>query len=398
MKSQSIAVIGAGTAGLASARLLALQGHSVTLIEQAASPEPVGAGLLLQPSGLAVLAEMGLETTVRERGAPIQGLYGDTPKGRPVMRVPYRRLGPDIGGLGVHRANLCQALDDALHKVPHERLTGTRVLAVTPGDDRTWVDLARGDHVERRHYQAVLVANGSHSRLRPPAWVRYDKMYPWGALWAMVPLSDGLDPTALWQRYDAAHTMAGLLPTGCSPTDPDRPLVSFFWSLPVTELTRWRSGEADFPAWRRRALDVWPALAPVLEGLTHPSALLTATYRDVIMDRWGQGRLGFLGDAAHAMSPQLGQGANMALLDARELARSVAASQDWPEVWGRYHRARRGPIRFYQRMSRWLTPAFQSHGRLVPTLRDAVFPVMDRLPWLRREMARTVAGLKTGFL
>ncbi len=49
-------------------------------------------------------------------------------------------------------------------------------------------------------------------------------------------------------------------------------------------------------------------------------------------------------------------------------------------------------------MSRWLTPAFQSHGRLVPAARDALFPAMDRVPWLRREMARTTAGLKTGFM
>ena len=47
-------------------------------------------------------------------------------------------------------------------------------------------------------------------------------------------------------------------------------------------------------------------------------------------------------------------------------------------------------------MSRWLTPAFQSHGRRVPALRDAAFPVMNRIPWLKHEMARTVAGLKAG--
>ncbi|MBU59650.1 MAG: hypothetical protein CL543_12280 [Alcanivorax sp.] len=398
MKPQTIAVVGAGTAGLASACLLARQGHRVTLIEQAPAPAPVGAGLLLQPSGLAVLTEMGLAGPIRERGAPIHSLFGDTPEGRTVMRVRYASLEPGLDGLGVHRASLCHTLDEALQAEPHERLTGTRVRALAHGDDRVWLDLDQGGHHRRRRFDAVLVANGSHSRLRPPAWVRYDRRYPWGAIWAMRPMTTDLDPDCLRQRYQGAHTMAGLLPTGRSPAAPDQDLVSFFWSLPVTELDRWRAGEVDFHAWKARALEAWPRLAPVLEGLNAPSDLLVATYRDVIMRRWGAGRLGFLGDAAHAMSPQLGQGANMALLDAREIAAAVAASADWPAAWARYHRARRGGIRFYQRMSRWLTPAFQSHGRLVPAARDALFPAMDRVPWLRREMARTTAGLKTGFM
>ena len=60
MQPQSIAIIGAGTAGLATAALLAQQGHAITLIERAPALEPVGAGLLLQPAGLSVLHRMGL--------------------------------------------------------------------------------------------------------------------------------------------------------------------------------------------------------------------------------------------------------------------------------------------------------------------------------------------------
>ncbi|MGB2060655.1 MAG: FAD-dependent oxidoreductase, partial [Alcanivorax sp.] len=136
----------------------------------------------------------------------------------------------------------------------------------------------------------------------------------------------------------------------------------------------------------------------LLAPLTHQDQLLPATYRDVIMHRWGENRLGIIGDAAHAMSPQLGQGANMALLDARAIGQAVAESDAWPQVWRHYHRQREPQIRFYQRMSRWLTPAFQSHSRTVSRGRDLFFPVMERVPWLRIQMVKTVAGLKQSLL
>jgi 2-polyprenyl-6-methoxyphenol hydroxylase-like FAD-dependent oxidoreductase len=98
------------------------------------------------------------------------------------------------------------------------------------------------------------------------------------------------------------------------------------------------------------------------------------------------------------MSPQLGQGANMALLDAWALGDAMQQSDNWHQVWAHYHQHRGPQIRFYQRMSRWLTPAFQSHSRVVATGRDLLFPLLNHLPWMRLQMARTIAGLKTGLL
>lgn len=98
------------------------------------------------------------------------------------------------------------------------------------------------------------------------------------------------------------------------------------------------------------------------------------------------------------MSPQLGQGANMALLDAQALASAMQRNTDWPDIWADYHRQRHAQLRFYQAMSRLLTPIFQSHIPGAGWLRDIGFPLMHRLPWVNRQMAQTVAGLKTGLL
>lgn len=398
MQSQSIAIIGAGTAGLASAALLAQQGHQITLLERAEALAPVGAGLLLQPTGLGVLKSMGLYDAMCEHGARVDALVGHNHRGQLLMNTAYSALGEQSHGLGIHRASLCTVLDQHLQQFPYNREMGCEVREVIQGGDVVVLEVIRQGEHRRLRFDAVLVANGSHSTLRPASWVRYDRLYPWGAMWAMVPALETFAEPLLQQRYRYASQMAGLLPTGSQPDLPDKPLLSFFWSLPVSEMEHWRAADFAFDQWREQVHSLWPQLEPVLAPLTSAGQLLPAVYRDVIMTRWGEGRLGVIGDAAHAMSPQLGQGANMALLDAHALADVISSAAKWEQVWPRYHQRRAPQIRFYQRMSRWLTPAFQSHGKWVAGARDVLFPMMQAVPWFRSQMTRTVAGLKTGLL
>ena len=83
-----IAIAGAGIAGLATATFLARQGHNVTIYDQFDTPRPVGSGLMIQPVGLAVLADLGLGEAVRSAASPIGRIYGETIRGRPVLDVP----------------------------------------------------------------------------------------------------------------------------------------------------------------------------------------------------------------------------------------------------------------------------------------------------------------------
>jgi 2-polyprenyl-6-methoxyphenol hydroxylase-like FAD-dependent oxidoreductase len=93
----------------------------------------------------------------------------------------------------------------------------------------------------------------------------------------------------------------------------------------------------------------------------------------------------------------------MALLDAWALGQSVAYGRrgeqiDWSVVWQHYHRLRGSSTLFYQSMSRLLTPLYQSDHWWTGVLRDVAFTWMYRVPYLRREMAVTISGLKTGML
>lgn len=402
MIPQRIAVIGAGTAGLAAATLLAREAHAITLFERVTRLAPVGAGILLQPSGLAALAQLGCLEELLRLGARIDRLHGISSR-RVIMQVPYSDLGAgeSVHGLGVHRGALSHVLERALAALPHQRLGGCGVHGVESRDDGAVVRFSRDGSRHEEHFDAVLIANGSSSTLQPPQLVRHNRQYPWGAMWTIRswpgPAAQ-FDRRCLHQHYVGARHMMGVLPTGSLPATPDLQQFSFFWSLRVRDMAQWRPGALDMRLWRDQAARLWPQVAPLIEPLDDPALLVPAVYRHVVLSRWGSGRVGVLGDAAHSMSPQLGQGANLALLDALALAAALAANHRWEAVWDTYNGARRGPIRFYQSMSRLLTPFYQSGVPAAGPLRDLGMISCRKVPWLRRQMARTVAGGKRGWL
>ncbi|MGH6998062.1 MAG: FAD-dependent oxidoreductase, partial [Phenylobacterium sp.] len=121
-----------------------------------------------------------------------------------------------------------------------------------------------------------------------------------------------------------------------------------------------------------------------------PAAFSRASYRDVRVGRWSQGPFVLIGDAAHGTSPQLGQGANMGIIDAVELAERLG--DDVPRSVRGFQASRRRHAGLYQFMSRWLTPMFQSGGWLGPFVRDVVFTPMSKAPGGRQMAARVLTG------
>jgi len=118
----------------------------------------------------------------------------------------------------------------------------------------------------------------------------------------------------------------------------------------------------------------------------------------VELPRLHAGRLVFIGDAAHATSPQLGQGTNLALEDARVLAACLSASQDLGAALALFHAARAAHVRYYQLASWGLTPFFQSTYGGLGVLRDALMGLVCRFPPTRRLMLTTLSGVQTSFL
>src|ERR1700735_985567 len=109
-----VAVVGCGTAGAGAARVVSRAGPDVVVFERAPEPLPVGAGIMMQPSGLLVLERLGLAGRVLARGARVDHLFCETASGRPVLDLRYDALGDGLYGVGLHRGVLFETLFGAL--------------------------------------------------------------------------------------------------------------------------------------------------------------------------------------------------------------------------------------------------------------------------------------------
>lgn len=375
----NIGIVGCGVGGMAAALALAHRGFAVTLLEAFEQPRPLGSGLLLQPTGLAALRALRLEHAIRAIGAPVQELIGHDSLGRRVMSLDYADWRAGAHGVGVHRAALFDTLHEALGPAGVEIVTGARIVRVENVARPTLHDAAGRAFGP---FDIALVADGSGSTLRAGLKPRARApVYPWGAVWTNLKDPDGRFAGALRQVYHRAEVMCGALPVGRGP-DGERGCTGVFWSAPVAGMDALLAG--DFAEWRdARLAPLWPQLAEAFADRDDWTGFSRAIYRDVSVGRWDVGACALIGDAAHGASPQLGQGANLALVDAVELAERLRAAPS-PRALKGWQASRRRHVGLYQMVSKALTPLFQSHGRFWPAVRTFGFTPLSRLPGIRQ--------------
>lgn len=382
-----IGIIGCGTAGPAAAILLARQGHRVELFDKAPSSLPVGAGFMLQPSGMSVLKNMNLLDDVLSLGSRIDTLH-IWEKQQTLMRLDYADWRKDHFGLGLHRPALLDILLETM-RCDGVQMHWQKNIIDAQQEKNSWT-LTTDTAENFGTFDLLFIADGARSSMRKfVSATAVDHSYPWGAHWFIGENRGAFSSNQLHQIVDGTRILTGFLPTGRhAPNAPE--LLSLFWSVRLADDERIRAQPLD--EWKSQILRYEPNAATLLGQISDWSQIITARYGDVRLNRWTANGIAVLGDAAHAMSPQLGQGVNLALMDASCLADCIA-HHPLPMALKHYTRKRSLSIRYYRAATRTLTPLFQSSHDWLTLPRKILFRTMQHIRPCRIAMTRSMAGV-----
>jgi 2-polyprenyl-6-methoxyphenol hydroxylase-like FAD-dependent oxidoreductase len=341
---------------------------------------------MIQPTGLAVLQRIGLAERILREGARIDRLFGKA-GARVVLDVHYCALRqPRLFGIGVHRASLFNALYDEVRARIPVRTGLTIVGSEWHGQGRS---LQFADGTTSEPFDLIVDALGTRTPLAPPC----GRDLSYGALWATVDLAEdcSFSGTALQQRYRRSSVMAGVLPVGRGASGNSR--AAFFWSLRSDRLDQWRNAGLD--KWKAEVNALWPETALLTDQISAPEQLTFARYSHRTLSRPVGRALIHLGDAWHSASPQLGQGANMALLDAYALAAGLEQADDLDHALGIVVSMRWRHVHLYQWLTALFTPVYQSDSKVLPLMRDRVVGPLSKFwpaTWIQAAMVSGLVG------
>ena len=389
--NQKVAIIGSGTAGATSAIYLNKLGYDVTVFEREIEPKPVGAGIMLQPTGLNTLADLGLADKALALGSKINGMDGSNTGGKKVIDISFENEF-DLFGLGIHRGALYFILFDELKRLNVPIKLGCEIINIDNSKEK--VTLYDNNKNQHRNFDWVIVANGARSLFREQRdLIKKSKEQKYGAIWAKIPFKNDFFNSYIHQRYRGSHKMIGFMPIGKpSPEAPE--YVNFFWSINMTDVEEWKKTPLD--NWKAEAIKLAPDFKEVIEKINSKDELVIAPYMDVVLKPSFDKNIVFIGDSAHPMSPQLAQGASFAMLDARVLTEMVAKyPKDLPMAFVSYHRERSQQVKYFQKMSRRITPMFQSDNQN-PWIRDTFMNKALKRKTFRKILISTILGYRQG--
>ena len=376
MTALDVTVVGAGIGGLTTALLLARTGAGVTLVERTDQPTAVGAGLLLQPNGLAVLRGLGIE----------ESDLGGTAQRETAVRTAD---GHQLAALTV--TDYGDGLDHVL--AVRRSAVHTALLALVRGEDGIRCRFGATATAARSDATVELEQDGESAAIGADLVVGAD------GVGSRVRTDGRFDPRT--QRGRSTYFRA-VVPAGETLTGECWTPLGLFGGAPLDGGDQYFYGDAGAPPVARAVADrslpalrgswaaAMPAAGALLDRVARFDDLLINDVSTVRCASWADGRLVLLGDAAHAMQPTAGQGANSALLDAVAL---TAALDTLPlaEALAAYQQRRLGPVSAVQRQADRLAGLAALRGSAARGVRDVVLRAAARLPGMA---ARTAAGVQ----
>ncbi|GAA1019269.1 MULTISPECIES: FAD-dependent monooxygenase [Amycolatopsis] len=376
MSGVKVLVAGASIAGPALAHWLRRRGAEVTVVERAPELRPGGQAVDARGVAKDVIARMGLDAAVRAACTDTAGAHTVDADGQVLETFRADDDGGDgfIADIEILRGDLSRVLyEDTRDGV--EYLFGDRIAELAQDTGGVDVVFAGGD---RRRFDLVVGADGLHSSLRSMVFGPHEQfLRHLGHVLAFysVPNEFGLDRWLL--EYQESGRTALLRPI----QDATRAMAMFYFAAPDFDVD-YRDVAAQKVLLRERMAGLGWRTPEILAHLDDTPDFYLDQVAQVVMDRWSNGRVGLLGDAAFSSSPMSGQGTGLALVGAYLLAGDLAEA-GWD--------ADAGFARYEARM-RSFVEANQEIGRLNARSRDVPGPDAEPGPDFASEEFMELVG------
>lgn len=348
-----------------------------------------GGGLLLQPCGLSVLQKLGLLDEARKWGSPIARLVRQHVSGEVTANLCYEEFRPGSQALGILRGALTSLLVQSAKASGVAIVSGCAVTAIR--EESSSVALGSVQATDRGNFDVAVVADGMRSTLRDCLNLRNEvSNCKWGALSVTVPRPAAIAGDIVRQRFRRGSDVIGLLPSGRD--EHGRQCLAWFQNMAVAQFDA--PDRMSFTSWRDQALSVSPESHNLLMPLPGFEAMHFSRYATVSMPRWSTGRCVVIGDAAHALDPLLGMGANMALVDAVTLSEelSVASEHELASALQAFQSRRNSQITRYQRAGRVMSSLLHADHPLSGVWPDMAFRAALWAPAGRRRVMAAICG------
>ncbi len=333
MNSTEVLISGASIAGPAIAYWLRRQGHSVTVVERGPALRPGGQAVDLRGAGRTVIERMGLMPEARAVTLEQRGLSYVDGRGRITATMPADAFGGEgiISEIEILRGDLGQLLHDAAGDV--EYLFDDTITGIT--QDEHGVDVAFENAAPRR-FGLVIGADGLHSAVRRLAFgPETDCVRPLDCYtaWFTAPAADDLD--GWYQMHNLPGGRVASLRPGRLPGETKASLS--FRSGPIARSDT--AAQQDLLA-DRFAGGGWK-VPWLLDAMRAAPDFSFDSVGQVHLDRWSNGRVVLLGDAAYCPTPLTGLGTSLALVGAYVLAGELAGGADHRAAFERYEQVLR---------------------------------------------------------
>ncbi len=371
-----IGIVGGGPAGLVAALAARQQGFEATVFEQASDFRRVGGGIALQSNGMRVLDALGVLPALRPRLRPFRVVTIERAGRGPLLRLDFSRITvPHNEAAMLLRYELQETLRMAVQQAGVPVRFDSRCVRVAGPE----VHLADG---AAHAFDVVIAADGIHSAVRTSLGLRArTRAVGEAALRGVAEIA--LQSGEVRELWGADGRLFGIGPLPGERT-------YFYCSAPRG---RWQETLAGgLSAWIESWRPFGPEAPALLRAVPDWSRVSYDELREVRVPSWYRGPVFLIGDAAHAMTPNLGQGANSAMVDALVLVRLLAETPVLADAGRRYEAVRRRFVTTTQRASRLGGSMPRWRSPLARVVVDGALRLQNRVGWLTRPMLTLGAG------